>query len=106
MDSSLTGVTALYPNSSLVLVQPRKIRPFITERLLMVRKKSNQTNKIHLTYVLVLKSIVSYSNTPLSIYQDIKGPLKFSNQQKLGYMRMTVDIFLNALCRQTNYGLD
>ena len=32
-----------YP--SLVLVQPRKIRPFITERLLMGREESNQTNK-------------------------------------------------------------
>ena len=30
-------------NPSLVLVQPRKIRPFITERLLMGRKESNQT---------------------------------------------------------------
>ena len=30
---------------SLVLVQPRKTRPFITERLLMGRKESNQTNK-------------------------------------------------------------
>ena len=28
---------------SLVLVQPRKTRPFITERLLMGRKESNQT---------------------------------------------------------------
>ena len=32
-------------NPSLVLVQPRKTRSFITERLLMGRKKSNQTNK-------------------------------------------------------------
>ena len=32
----------IYP--SLVLVQPRKTRPFITERLLMGRKESNQTN--------------------------------------------------------------
>ena len=32
-------------NPSLVLVQPRKTRPFITERLLMGRKVSNQTNK-------------------------------------------------------------
>ena len=31
--------------SSLVLVQPRKTRPFITEILLMGRKESNQTNK-------------------------------------------------------------
>ena len=30
-------------NASLVLVQPRKIRPFITERLLMECKESNQT---------------------------------------------------------------
>ena len=30
---------------SLVLVQPRKICPFITERLLMGCKESNQTNK-------------------------------------------------------------
>ena len=35
-------------NPSLVLVQPRKTRPFITERLLMGRKESNQTNKTKL----------------------------------------------------------
>ena len=33
-------------NPSLVLVQPRTTRPFITERLLMGRKESNQTKKI------------------------------------------------------------
>ena len=32
-------------NPSLVLVQPRNTRPFITERLLMGHKKSNQTKK-------------------------------------------------------------
>ena len=32
-------------NPSLVLVQPRKTCPFITERLLMGRKELNQTNK-------------------------------------------------------------
>ena len=32
-------------NPSLVLVQPRKTCPFITERLLMGRKESNHTNK-------------------------------------------------------------
>ena len=51
--SSLTGITALwfcrarhiYP--ILVLVQPRKTHPciYVTERLLMGRKESNQTNK-------------------------------------------------------------
>ena len=32
-------------NPSSVLVQPRKTSPYITERLLMGRKESNQTNK-------------------------------------------------------------
>ena len=32
-------------NPSLVLVQPRKIRPFITERMLMGRKELNQTKQ-------------------------------------------------------------
>ena len=44
--SSLTSVTALCPwarhiNPSVVLVQPRKTRPFITERWLMGCKESN-----------------------------------------------------------------
>ena len=48
--SSLIGVTALCPwarhtNPSLVMVQPRKTRPYLTEILLMGRKESNQTNK-------------------------------------------------------------
>ena len=45
--SSLTSVTALWSlSTSLVLVQPRKIRPYITERLLMGRKDQiKQTNK-------------------------------------------------------------
>ena len=34
----------IYP--SLVLVQPRKTRLCLTEKLLMGRKESNQTNKI------------------------------------------------------------
>ena len=45
--SSLSGVTALCPsarhiNPSLVLVQPRKTHPYITEKLLMGRTESNQ----------------------------------------------------------------
>ena len=39
-------------NPSLVLVQPRKTRPYITERLLMGRKESNHTNKKNLQEVL------------------------------------------------------
>ena len=38
-------------NPSLVLVQHRKTRPFITERLLMGRKKSNQTKTIMVTFL-------------------------------------------------------
>ena len=38
-------------NPSLVLVQPRKTRPYITEILLMGRKESNQTNKFQVDYI-------------------------------------------------------
>ena len=41
-------------NPSLVLVQPRKTCPFITERLLIGRKESNQT-KIFLIGQIVLE---------------------------------------------------
>ena len=37
--------TQLNINPSLVLVQPRKTRPFITEKLLMGHKESNQTHR-------------------------------------------------------------
>ena len=54
MGLSLTGFTALSLseniNPSLVLVQPRKTRPFITERLLMGRKESNKKNSLSRTF--------------------------------------------------------
>ena len=40
-DTAYTCMRRVNPSS--VLVQPRKTRPFITERLLMGRKESNQT---------------------------------------------------------------
>ena len=43
-------------NPSLILVQPRKNRPYITERLLMGRKESNQTNKLNYTLCNYWKS--------------------------------------------------
>ena len=48
--SSLTGATVLWSLSkthypSLELVQPRKTRPCLTERLLMGHKESNQTKQ-------------------------------------------------------------
>ena len=53
-------------NASLVLVQPRKTRPFITERLLMGCKESNQTNKQtkQLMYIPHVMSGVEF------LYQD------------------------------------
>ena len=53
---SLTGVTALslwarHINPSFVLVQPRKTRPYITERLLMGCKESNKTNQQFVLYL-------------------------------------------------------
>ena len=61
--SSLTGVTALCPwaihiNPSLVLVQLRMPRPYITERLLMGRKESNQTKKISNNKYIMGKHVV------------------------------------------------
>ena len=60
-------------NPSLVLVQPRKTCPFITERLLMGHKESNQTNK-HLP--VKVKSIVIHINhieEPVSRYISYRG---------------------------------
>ena len=52
-------------NPSLVLVQPRKTCPFITERLLMRRKESNQKQK---------QNYISYDDTLLTsdMYQTIE----------------------------------
>ena len=67
--SSLTGVTALCPCTrhiypSLVLVQPRKTRPYMTERLFIGRKESNQTNKLQNEVFLALHThqpFITYS---------------------------------------------
>ena len=48
-------------NPSLVLVQPRKTRPFITERLLMGRKESNQT-KFSFCFNFPIKYILLFIN--------------------------------------------
>ena len=59
--SSLTSVTSLclwarHINPSLVLVQPGKTRPLITERLLMERKESNQTKKKNKSFFITWES--------------------------------------------------
>ena len=69
---SLTSVTALgsctghiYP--SLVLVQPKKTRPCLTERLLIGRKESNQPTKqttvLKKTLKILFKCIKGDSNS-------------------------------------------
>ena len=54
-------------NPSLILVQPRKTRPFITERLLMGRKESNQTNK-----TLSALGISSIMHATVSLIQNFQ----------------------------------
>ena len=57
--TSLNHVTVLCPwathiNPSLALVQPRKTRLYITDRLLMGRKEKIQTNKIHHCIIIAM----------------------------------------------------
>ena len=58
--SSLIAVTALWSLSkhiypSIVLIQPRKTRPCLTERLLMGRKESNKQNMAIFHFSRILK---------------------------------------------------
>ena len=56
-------VKARHIHPSLVLVHPRKTRPCLTERLLMGRKKSNQTKYELVRDISVHKA---YAQMPLS----------------------------------------
>ena len=49
-------------NPSSVLVQPKETRSYITERLLMGREESNQTNKQNKHMVLSLKCNIYNNN--------------------------------------------
>ena len=54
-------------NPSLALVQPRKTRPFVTEILLMGRKKSNQTKQTKMIFGTEAKaqaSLCKYADSP------------------------------------------
>ena len=53
--SSLTSPWARHIYPSLVLVQPRKRRPCLSERLLMGRKQKKSTNYIYLLFVTKLR---------------------------------------------------
>ena len=63
-------------NPSLVLVQPRKTCPFITENLLMGCKESNQTNNI-LGNTEPVSSVHMYSFYPVTS----KGRHTFANRE-------------------------
>ena len=54
-------------NPSLLLVQPRKTRPFITERLLMGRKESNKKTKTMAMIALIWQdwATLAYTLRPL-----------------------------------------
>ena len=66
---------------SLVLVQRRKTRPFITERLLMGRKESNQTNKTIAFRFQRIRSLKNIYN--IDLWRD--GHLDQSNSYKLSF---------------------
>ena len=74
-------------NPSLVLVQPRKTSPFITEILLMGRKESNQT-KQHIPWELM--SVEEFQGGCTGIH--------------LGYSNRTILAILNLLV-QLNAGV-
>ena len=76
--SSLTDVTELwflskpiYP--SLVLVQPRKTRPCLTERLLMGCEESNQTKAVNLGYTLYHRNHCSFVSLPLMVQDSLQN---------------------------------
>ena len=81
--SSLTGVTALWSLSkthpSIVLVQPRKTHPCLTERLLMGHKESNQTKQFE---------ILCLNGDDMVIFRNIflVFQLRFADHDKLGKM--------------------
>ena len=66
-------------NPSLVLVQPRKIRPCLTEILLMERKESNQTNKQIDTFTCIRAKTAD------------QGPVTGSIRNRVINNRMTLD---------------
>ena len=58
-------------NPSLVLVQPRNTRPFLTERLLTGCKESNQTNKQNTYFQLHYESILNLKGTEKSTSENV-----------------------------------
>ena len=59
-------------NPSLVLVQPRKTRPFIIERLLMGRNESNQTNHGTCTDFMITRGIYIFTLVQMNKIFELK----------------------------------
>ena len=83
--SSLAGVTVLCPwlhiNPFLVLVQPRKMRPYITERLLMwwdIKNQIKQTNDW--IFVSIFWTFILECNTYRGSYMSAHVLLNLSNE--------------------------
>ena len=68
-------------NPSLVLVQPRKTRPCLTERLLKGSKESNQTN-MSLTLLAKIKFLRKYLNLQFSCHFRIEPLNEFYDGDK------------------------
>ena len=59
-------------NPSLVLVQSRKTCPFITERLLMGRNESNQTNHGTCTDFMITRGIFIFTSVRMNNFFSLK----------------------------------
>ena len=64
-------------NPSLVLVQPRKIHLYISERLLMGRKESNQTNKTLPRNIWCRKDLLQIEPVSLTVHPLLQGLGKY-----------------------------
>ena len=72
-------------NPSLVLVQPRKTRPYITERLLMGRKESNQTGQIvHVPCILssTIELLYPCTQSHFKFYKDFLKNDDYQNESQ------------------------
>ena len=73
-------------NPRLVLVQPRKTRPFITEILLMGRKESNQANKQNDTSQMVQAHRMTHTLGTIHVFTAQNDKHSHYNNNNTTYM--------------------
>ena len=102
--SSLTAITALCPwarpiNSCLVLVQPRKTRPDITEKLLtwLGHKKSNQANQLTFDQMFIYWQLASYIHFCVVVL-GIQSSLTIILLRKRKLYFTLIVLWLSVLC--------